>query len=55
MGSLPVFKPNDRNNFVERLGSILIDTSTFCYACALIPNHLLLGDQKVRTQCHIDS
>jgi putative transposase len=29
----------DRNNFLGRLGSILLDTRTQCYAWALIPNH----------------
>ena len=29
----------DRNNFLDRLGNILIDTRTQCYAWALIPNH----------------
>jgi len=29
----------DRDNFVERLGGILSETKTHCYAWALIPNH----------------
>ncbi len=29
----------DRNNFLDRLDSILLDTRTQCYAWALIPNH----------------
>ena len=29
----------DRNNFLERLGGILQDTKTICYAWTLIPNH----------------
>jgi putative transposase len=29
----------DRNNFIERLGDILAETQTFCFAWALIPNH----------------
>lgn len=39
----------DRNNFFERLSSILSDTSTSCYAWALIPNHfhLLLRTGRV--------
>jgi len=38
-----IFRDNtDRNNFVERLGDIIIDTSTRCYAWALIPNHFHL-------------
>ena len=32
----------DRNNFVERLGNVLTDTGTPCYAWALIPNHVHL-------------
>jgi len=32
----------DRNNFLERLGEILLDTKTLCYAWALIPNHFHL-------------
>lgn len=38
----------DRNNFLERLGNILKETSTSCYAWALIPNHahLLLRTGK---------
>jgi REP element-mobilizing transposase RayT len=33
---------NDRNNFLERLGRILQETNTICYAWALIPNHFHL-------------
>ena len=29
----------DRDNFIERLGDILTETKTFCFAWALIPNH----------------
>jgi REP element-mobilizing transposase RayT len=32
----------DRYNFLERLGDILTDTETRCYAWALIPNHFHL-------------
>jgi putative transposase len=32
----------DRDHFVERLGKILQDTNTPCYAWALIPNHFHL-------------
>lgn len=32
----------DRNHFLERLGKILEDTKTLCYAWALIPNHFHL-------------
>jgi REP element-mobilizing transposase RayT len=32
----------DRDNFLERLGVILTETSTPCFAWALIPNHLHL-------------
>jgi len=39
----------DRDNFLDRLGSISIETSTTCYSWALIPNyfHLLLKTGKV--------
>ena len=39
----------DRDNFMERLGTILKETSTPCYGWALIPNHfhLLLRTGKV--------
>lgn len=33
------YDDEDRNNFLERLGAILTDTETPCYAWALIPNH----------------
>ena len=45
-----IFKDDkDRDNFVKRLGSILSETRTPCYAWALIPNHfhLLLRTGKV--------
>ncbi len=29
----------DRDNFVKRLGDIVTETQTFCFAWALIPNH----------------
>jgi len=32
----------DRNDFVNRLGTVLIETSTACYAWSLIPNHFHL-------------
>jgi len=32
----------DRDNFVERLGDIVTETQTCCFAWALIPNHILL-------------
>lgn len=32
----------DRDNFIERLGSVLTETNTPCFAWALIPNHLHL-------------
>ncbi len=32
----------DRNHFLERLGEILQDTKTLCYAWALLPNHFHL-------------
>ena len=43
----------DRNNFLDRLGKVLSETSTKCFAWALIPNHfhLLLrtGDYPLAT------
>lgn len=32
----------DRNNFLDRIGGILTETNTSCYAWALIPNHFHL-------------
>jgi putative transposase len=38
-----IFKDNsDRNNFIDRLGIILPETGTRCYAWALLPNHFHL-------------
>jgi REP element-mobilizing transposase RayT len=38
-----IFENNaDRDSFLARLGDILKETETSCYAWALIPNHLLL-------------
>ena len=38
-----IFKNDgDRDNFIERLGNILFDTDTPCFAWALIPNHFHL-------------
>lgn len=45
-----IFESNaDRDNFLGRLGDILIETQTPCYAWALIPNHfhLLLRTSNV--------
>ena len=33
---------SDRKSFLERLGSILLETSTSCYGWALLPNHFHL-------------
>ena len=43
------YDDTDRDNFLERLGNILKETSTPCYGWALIPNHfhLLLRTGKV--------
>ena len=41
--SKPIFRDErDKGNFLERLGSILSDTSTPCYAWALMTNHVHL-------------
>ena len=31
----------DPDNFVERLGDIVTESETFCFALALMPNHSL--------------
>lgn len=36
------YTDSDRDNFVERLGKILLETQTTCFAWALIPNHFHL-------------
>ena len=43
------YEDRDRDNFLERLGNILEETSTPCYGWALMPNHfhLLLRTGKV--------
>jgi hypothetical protein len=33
------FSDKDYLNFLERLGDLLTETNTSCYAWALIPNH----------------
>ncbi len=38
-----IFKDNkDRDDFMDRLGKIMLDTSTPCYAFALMSNHVHL-------------
>ena len=38
-----IFKDDkDRDNFLERLGGIIEETKTHCFAWALIPNHFHL-------------
>jgi len=38
-----IFRDNkDRDNFVGRLGAVLLETATHCYAWALCPNHFHL-------------
>ena len=38
-----IFKDDkDRDNFLERLGDIIAETQTSCFAWALIPNHFHL-------------
>ncbi len=48
-----IFDDEDRENFLDRLGLVLGETKTACYAWALIPNHfhLLLrtGDVPIAT------
>ncbi|MEA1946899.1 MAG: hypothetical protein U9N83_06295, partial [Thermodesulfobacteriota bacterium] len=53
-----IFKDDkDRDSFLERLGDILAETQTSCFAWALIPNHFHLAksicgswDRKARKQ-----
>ena len=33
---------HDRDDFLKRLGSVILETGTLCYAWALIPNHIHL-------------
>lgn len=42
------FDDRDRDDFVSRLGAILTETATACYAWALIPNHFHLMLQTGR-------
>jgi REP element-mobilizing transposase RayT len=49
-----IFRDNkDKDNFVERLGSIIKDTCTSCYAWSLLSNHIHLllrtGDNPIAT------
>ena len=49
-----IFRDNkDKDNFVERLGDIIKDTSTSCYAWSLLSNHVHLllrtGDHPIAT------
>jgi putative transposase len=49
-----IFRDNkDRDNFVERLGNIVQDTSTSCYAWSLLSNHVHLlvrsGNHRIAT------
>jgi len=36
------YDDNDRGDFLKRLGDIVVDTKTACFAWALMPNHLHL-------------
>jgi REP element-mobilizing transposase RayT len=36
------YDDHDRDNLIDRLGDIITDTETFCFAWALIPNHFHL-------------
>ena len=43
-----IFRNNqERNNFLDRLGMILVESETACYAWALLSNHLLLRTGQV--------
>ena len=42
IGGRKIFDDNqDRNTFLERLGTILKETDTACSAWAIIPNHFI--------------
>ena len=41
----------DRNNFLERLGTIIDESDTDCYAWALLPNHFLCA--APHKQCYV--
>ena len=53
------FDNADRENFLERLGIILTETRTPCFAWALIPNHLHLllrtGSTPIANVMRIDT
>ena len=36
----------DRDNFLDRLGNILSETQTACFAWALIPNHSFIATNR---------
>ena len=49
-----IFRDNkDRESFVQRLGDVLMQSSTACYAWSLLPNHVHLllrtGDHPIAT------
>ena len=41
----------DRDNFIDRLGNILSETQTACFAWALIPNHVLC--RALHKKCYV--
>ncbi len=45
----------DRQNFLDRLSNLLVETKTSCYAWALIPNHIHLLLKTGRVPIHIES
>lgn len=50
-----IFKDNiDRSNFVDRLGKILSETKTPCFAWALIPNHFHLNPLRAKIVSNVD-
>ena len=46
------FDDADRNNFVDRVGGIVAETNTTCYAWALLPNHSPLVEDWPSTGGH---
>ncbi len=43
----------DRENFIVRLGKIVTDTETFCFAWAVIPNHVHLDKVAIRVSSEL--
>jgi REP element-mobilizing transposase RayT len=47
-----IFKDrHDRDNFIKRLGTIITESSTSCYAWTLMTNHVYLAARKLMLSC----